>query len=275
VPYADVLSLRSQLAAVEASIPQLTQKFDQSGDLLAVLCGHAPSEWRAPVIDLADLVLPAELPVSLPSDLVRQRPDVLAAEATAHAASAAIGVTTAALLPVVTLNGSLAAATNSTSSLFPGNGKSWSVGAAATAPLFEGGTLWFKRKSAIDNYREAMALYRQTVLTAFAQVADSLRALDHDAETLAAQDAAVDAAGQALHLIQANYSAGLATYLDVLTADSQFHQSQLAEIQAAAVRYQDTVALFAALGGGWWTAAPATASPPAAAPPPAAVAPVP
>jgi NodT family efflux transporter outer membrane factor (OMF) lipoprotein len=254
VPYSNVLSLRSQLASYEAAIPQLEQKLAQSDDLLATLAGYTPAEWTAPEVGLADLTLPADLPVSLPSDLVRQRPDILAAEATAHAASANVGVTTAALFPSVTLSGGLEAATNSTSTLFPANGRAWSVGANATAPLFEGGTLWFRRKAAIDSYQQAVALYRQTVLSAFEQVADTLRALDHDAETLGAEEAALAAAKEALHLIQANYEAGLSTYLDVLTADALYHQAQIAELQAIAVRYQDTVALFAALGGGWWSA---------------------
>jgi NodT family efflux transporter outer membrane factor (OMF) lipoprotein len=254
VPYSNVLALRSALASTEATIPPLEQKLVQSDDLLAALAGHPPAEWRAPEVNLGDLTLPADLPVSLPSDLVRQRPDILIAEATAHAASANIGVATAALFPSITLNGSAAASSNSSSALFPGNGRAWSFGADATAPLFEGGTLWFKRKSAIDSYRQTMAAYRQTVLSAFEQVADTLRALDHDAAALAAEEEALEAATQSLHLIQINYEAGLATYLDVLNADTQYHQAEIGELQAIAVRYQDTVALFAALGGGWWNA---------------------
>jgi NodT family efflux transporter outer membrane factor (OMF) lipoprotein len=254
VPYSNVLTLRSQLASNEATIPQLQQKSAQSAHLLAALTGHVPVQWKAPEVKLTDLTLPRELPVSLPSDLVRQRPDILAAEATAHAASANIGVATAAMLPSVTLSGGAGAATNMASALFPSNGKSWNVGAAVTTPVFEGGTLWFKRKAAMDNYQQAMALYRQTVLTAFEQVADSLRALDHDARTLLAQHEALADAQEALRLVQANYQAGLATYLDVLASDAQYHQAKLTDIQAIAVRYQDTVALFAALGGGWWAA---------------------
>ena len=254
VPYSNVLTLRSQLATYEATIPPLEQKLTQSDDLLATLAGHAPAEWKAPEVGLADLALPSELPVSLPSDLVRQRPDILAAEATAHAASASIGVATAALLPSITLSGNFGANSKSTGSLFAANGNFWSMGASAATPLFDGGTLWFKRKAAIDSYQQAMATYRQTVLGAFAQVADTLRALDHDAATLRAEDGALATAEQALHLVQANYEAGLATYLDVLNADAQDHQAKIADLQAIALRYQDTVALFAALGGGWWNA---------------------
>lgn len=132
-------------------------------------------------------------------------------------------------------------------------------GADATAPLFEGGTLWYRRKAVVENYNQAMALYRQTVLGAFEQVADTLRALDHDASALSAEDEALSSAAEALRLVQANYEAGIATYLDVLLADTQYHQTKIADLQLIAVRYQDTVALFAALGGGWWNAQPKAA----------------
>ena len=260
VPYSNVLSLRSQLASFEATIPQLEQKFVQSDDLLATLCGRVPSEWSSPEVGLDDLALPSDLPVSLPSELVRQRPDILVAEATAHAASANIGVATAALLPNITLNGNLGANSTAMSTLLGSNAKFWSLGADATAPLLDGGTLWFRRKAAIDNYQQAMALYRQTVLGAFEQVADTLRALDHDAAALQAEMEALTTAEQALHLVQVNYEAGLTNYLNVLNADTQYHQAKIAELQAIAVRYQDTVALFAAIGGGWWSRADALAT---------------
>ncbi len=251
-PYSNVLSLESQLASYQATIPQLQQKLAESDDLLATLVGHVPADWSPPTIDLKDLRLPGDLPVSLPSDLLRQRPDILAAEATAHAASANVGVATAALLPSVTLNGSFSAAGTATNRLFAANGKAWSFGADVGQPLFEGGTLWFNRKAAVENYTQAMALYRQTVLGAFEQVADALRALDHDASALRAEDEALDTARQALHLVETHYEAGLDTYLDVLSADAQYHQAVIGDLQAVAVRYQDTVALYVALGGGWW-----------------------
>ena len=267
VPYSNVLSLKSQLAATEATVPQLEQKLAQSDDLLATLVGYAPAEWQTPDISLTDLALPGDLPVSLPSDLVRQRPDILVAEATAHSASANIGVATAALLPSVTLSGGYSANGLTSGTMFAPHGREWSLGAGIGQPLFEGGTLWFKRKAAIDSYHQAAALYRQTVLGAFEQVADTLRALDHDAAALRAQDEALEAAAQALHLIQVNYQAGLATYLDVLNADGQYHLSIINELQAVALRYQDTVALYVALGGGWWNVAPVAA--PTGGPPPA------
>jgi NodT family efflux transporter outer membrane factor (OMF) lipoprotein len=261
VPYSNVLSLKSQLASYQATIPQLEQKLSQSDDLLATLAGYAPAEWQSPAITLSDLTLPGELPVSLPSDLVRQRPDILVAEATAHNASANIGVATAALLPSVTLSGDYSANGLSTGNVFGAGGRAWSFGAGLEQPLFEGGTLWYKRRAAVDSYQQAAALYRQTVLGAFAQVADSLRALDHDAAALAAQDEALRTAAEALHLVQVNYRAGLATYLDVLNANAQYHQAMINELQAVALRYQDTVALYVALGGGWWNTAPSSVSP--------------
>jgi len=251
VPYSNVLSLQSQLASYQATIPSLQQKLSQSNDLLATLVGYLPAEWSAPEIELADLTLPSDLPVSLPSELVRQRPDILMAEATSHTASANIGVATAALLPNFTLNGGYSANGLSTGTLLAASGRAWNLGADATAPIFQGGTLWFKRKAAIDNYHQASALYRATVLAAFAQVADTLRALEHDAAALKAQDEALQAAKQALHLIRTNYQAGLSTYLDVLNSDGQYHQAAIVDLQTTALRYQDTVALFAALGGDW------------------------
>ena len=254
VPYANVLLLRSQLDAYEATIPQLQVKLAQSEDLLATLAGELPAGWHAPQIALSELTLPADLPVSLPSDLVRQRPDILVAEAAAHAASANVGVATAAMLPSITLSADYAANSVTTNQLFAANGRSWSVGADLTAPLFQGGTLWYHRKAAIDSYQQAMHLYRQTVLNAFAQVADTLQALAYDAATLRAQKEALASASEALHLVQTTYAAGLSTYLEVLIADTQYHQAKINELQAVAVRYQDTVALYVALGGGWWNA---------------------
>jgi NodT family efflux transporter outer membrane factor (OMF) lipoprotein len=250
-PYTDMLSLRSQLAAFEAAVPPLQQKLAQADDLLATLVGRTPAQWQAPPLRLEDLHLPAKVPSGLPSQLVEQRPDILAGEAQLHAASAGIGVATAAMLPSLTLTGGYGTGSNTADQLFAGNGRFWNVGTGLTAPLAEGGTLWFRRRSAIEQYRQAEAGYRQTVLAAFAQVADVLRALQHDAETLEAQSRQLDAAEQALHLLQANYSAGVVSYVEVLTANAQYQQAAIACLQTRALRLQDTVALYAALGGGW------------------------
>ncbi len=254
VPYSNLLSIRSQLAATETTLPPLRQKLSQTEHLLATLAGRTPAEWAPPHVDLADLTLPADLPVTLPSDLVRQRPDILADEALLHSASADIGVATAALLPSFTLNGTFGFNSTSINNLFGRNSSLWSLGANITAPLFHGGTLRFQRRAAIEAYNQSLAAYRQTVLSSFAQVADTLRALEQDAEAVHAQSRALTASEEALRLIQANYLAGVATYLQVIIADGQYHQAKIGYIQALAQRFQDTVALFVALGGGWWNA---------------------
>jgi NodT family efflux transporter outer membrane factor (OMF) lipoprotein len=260
VSYASVLSLESQLASTEAAVPQLEQRLSEAENLLATLAGQAPALWDVPDIRLASLSLPPDLPVSVPSRLVRQRPDIVVAEAVAHAASANVGVATAALLPSFTLTGAYSANGTQTSGILNGSGRAWSFGGAVAAPVFEGGTLWFRRRAATDQYHQAIAQYQSVVLASFAQVADSLRALDHDAEALNAQEEALRTAKEALHLIQINYEAGLATYLDVLTSNSQYHQAVINDLQAIAARYQDTVALYVALGGGWSATPAASAS---------------
>ncbi|HET6418986.1 MAG TPA: efflux transporter outer membrane subunit [Geobacteraceae bacterium] len=253
-PYVNALSLRSQLSTFEATLPPLRQKLDQSMHLLATLAGRTPAEWTPPQIDLADLALPADLPVTLPSQIVHQRPDILAAEAQLHSASAEIGVATAALFPSFTLSGGYGFNSTSMGDLLKSGSSIWNLGANVTAPLFHGGSLWFHRKAAIEAYRQSLAGYRQTVLSAFAQVADTLRALEHDAEALHAQSQALAAAGESLQLIRVNYQAGTVNYLQILIANYQYQQAKLGYLQAKAQRLQDTVALFVALGGGWWNA---------------------
>jgi NodT family efflux transporter outer membrane factor (OMF) lipoprotein len=254
VPYANVLSIQSQLAATEASIPPLELKIDQANDLLAALAGRSPGEAHVADVALARLGLPGDVPVTLPAKLVRQRPDVLVAEAQLHAANAAIGVATAAMLPNLTLTGDLGTNNTTLGSLFAVAGQFWSLGGGLTAPLFHGGTLAAQRKAAIAARDQAFASYRQTVLAAFEQVADTLHALQHDAEALQAEQAAQDAAAQALELIQDSYRSGMATYLEVIIANEQYLQAKIGYVQAVAQRLQDTVALYAALGGGWWAA---------------------
>jgi NodT family efflux transporter outer membrane factor (OMF) lipoprotein len=252
VPYSSVLTLQSQAASIRASIPPLEQKIDQAADLLAALVGSTPASWRRPSIALSDLQLPEDLPLSVPSRLVRQRPDVLIAEAQLHAANAGIGVATAAMLPNLTLGAGYGVNGTSPSQLFAGGGAFWNIGAGLTQPVFRGGTLYYQRKAAIDARDAVAAQYRQTVLAAFQQVADTLRGLGHDADALAAQAEAVETAEKSLNLIQANYLAGIGTYLQVLLADEQYLMARTGYVQAVAQRLQDTVAIYVALGGGWW-----------------------
>jgi NodT family efflux transporter outer membrane factor (OMF) lipoprotein len=251
-PFSNVLSLRSQLAATEAILPSLRQKLSQTEHLLAVLAGRTPAEWKLPQVDLAVLALPGDLPITLPSDLVRQRPDILAAEAQLHSASADIGVATAALYPSFTLTASYGQENTSIGNLLKDNSGIWSLGGSVLAPVFHGGSLRFRRRAAVEAYNQSLAVYRQTVLSAFAQVADTLKALENDAETLSSQSQALSAADEALRLIQANYQAGTVNYLQVLIADYLYYQAKIGYLQAKAQRLQDTVGLFVAVGGGWW-----------------------
>ncbi len=252
VSFANVLTIESQIASIQATLPPLQQNIDSAGHLVATLAGTTPGEWQPPAVALDRLTLPADLPVTLPSELVRQRPDILMAEAVLHAANASIGVATAAMLPNVTLSASYGYNATTPGDLFGPGGSVWNLGAGLTQPVFHGGTLYYQRKAAVEARNQAFADYRETVLSAFAQVADGLRALEHDAEALRAETEAVQAAEGALRLIQANYAAGLANYLQVLIADGQYLQTKVAYVQAVAKRMQDTVALYVALGGGWW-----------------------
>jgi len=253
VPYSNVLTLQSQLASTLATLPPLEQKIDQVDDLLAALTGRVPADYKERPVLLADLQLPSDLPLSIPSQLVRQRPDILVAEAELHAANANIGVATAAMLPNITLSASYGFNNSSPGSLLSAGSPFWSLGAGLVQPIFHGGALYYQRKAAIDARDAAAAEYRQTVLAAFEQVVDTLRALGHDADSLSAQIVAVETSEKAMHLIDANYHAGIATYLQVLIADGQYLQAKTSYVQAVAQRLQDTVTLYVALGGGWWT----------------------
>jgi NodT family efflux transporter outer membrane factor (OMF) lipoprotein len=193
---------------------------------------------------------------------VRQRPDVLVAEAELHAANANIGVATAAMLPSFTLSAGYGVNNTAPGNLFGSQSPFWSVGGGLTQPILEEGALNYQRKAAIEGRDAAAALYRQTVLAAFEQVADTLRGLSHDADTLVAQTEAVETAEGAMRLIHANYQGGIATYLQVLTADVQYLQAKIGYVQAVAQRLQDTVVLYVALGGGWWNAQKVIASGP-------------
>jgi NodT family efflux transporter outer membrane factor (OMF) lipoprotein len=252
IPYSNLLSLQAQLSTTQATLPSLKQKLSQADHLLATLVGRAPGEWSSPQVGLADLTLPSDLPLSLPSELVRQRPDILAAEAQLHTASAQIGVATAALFPNFTLSGLFGLNSTSLQNLAKDTVSFWTLGANVAAPIFHGGSLWFGRRAVIEGYNQSLAGYRETVLSALAQVADTLRALEHDAETLEAQSEALGEAKEALELIQANYQAGTVNYLQVLVANYQYYQAKISYVEALAQRLQDTVAFYVALGGGWW-----------------------
>ncbi len=248
----DTLQAESQLANDHTLLPPLRQQLAVARHKLAVLIGRAPAEWTPPDFDLQGLELPRELPVSLPSELVRQRPDILAAEADLHAASAAIGVATAEMYPSIDLTASL-----SQGALFPGQlwrsaASTAIMGAGLTAPLFHGGSLEAQRDAAAHAYDASLATYKQTVLESFGQVADTLQALTHDAEQLVAQRRALDSSESSLNLVRLSYRAGNVGVIQVLDAERLVQQARLGFVRAQAQRYLDTAQLFLAMGGGWW-----------------------
>jgi len=249
--HASELSLVSQLATIEATLPPLQQKLEQADHLIATLSGRYPGQVAPRAVALSSLRLPQDVPRALPSTLVRRRPDVLLAEAQLHVATAEVGVAQAAMFPSFTLSAAYGRESAVVSSLFSGGAGIWSLGAGVAAPLFHGGELYYRREAARAQRDAAEAGYRGTVLAAFAQVADSLRALDHDAGLVDASMRASLAAREALDELQANYVAGTVGYLQVLIADQQYHQAEIAYLQATTQRLQDTVSLFLALGGGW------------------------
>jgi NodT family efflux transporter outer membrane factor (OMF) lipoprotein len=254
VPDNDVVTAESQLAADETLQPGLDQQLSVARHALAVLLGRAPGNWSPPDFDLAALTLPGQLPVSLPSELVHQRPDILAAEAQLHAASAQIGVATAQLYPAITLSGGVSATALDPGHLFSPAGLVWSIAAGLTQPIFDGGTRQAERRAALASFKASAADYQQTVLQAFGQVADILQALTHDANLLVAERRALDTASQSVHLQRLTYGNGTTGILDLLDAQRQYQQALLGYVRAEAQRYQDTIQLLVAMGGGWWNA---------------------
>jgi NodT family efflux transporter outer membrane factor (OMF) lipoprotein len=248
----DVAAQESQLAQIAATLPPLLKQLAQQRDLLAVLAGRFPNQAPDEKFDLSSLTLPQDVPVSLPSDLVAQRPDVLQAEANLHDASAKIGIAIANRLPNIALTANAGSTAAAIDQLFTSGTGFWGIGAAATAPIFEGGTLLHQERAAKAAYVEAAEQYRSTVLTAFQNVADTLAALEQDADGLKAAAAAADAAKVTLDLAQRQLQDGYAGYLALLSAEQAYQQARISLVQAQANRYADTAALFQALGGGWW-----------------------
>lgn len=252
IPKATLLTQRNQVAQIAATIPPLEKSLAQTRHQLSVLAGKLPSEAGIPEFQLESLQLPEQLPVSLPSALVRQRPDIRASEEQLHAASALVGVATANQYPQFNLSGSYGSSSLTPHDLLESSNVIWSLVAGVTQPIFNGGALTARRRAAEAAYDAAAAQYRQTLLTAFQNVADSLRALDADASTLKAQAEAEATASESLALATSQYKLGATSYLVLLDAQRTYQQSHIDLVQAQAARYADTAALFQALGGGWW-----------------------
>ncbi len=249
---ADVLAQEATLAQVQAMLPPLEKQLAQQRDLLARLAGRFPSETLVEEFKLSSLQLPQELPVSLPSTLVAQRPDVRSAEEQLHAASAEIGVNVANRLPNITLSANLGSSATAINQLFTSGTGFWALAANLTQPIFQGGTLLHRQRAAEAAYDEAAAEYRSAVLTAFQNVADTLHAIQSDADALKAAVAAENAAARSLTIVRKQLELGDVSYLELLNAEQTYQQANINLVQALANRYADTAALFQALGGGWW-----------------------
>jgi NodT family efflux transporter outer membrane factor (OMF) lipoprotein len=247
----DVAAQEAQLAQVTATLPPLLKQLAQQRDQLAVLSGGFPNQEMPEKFELASFQLPQELPLTLPSKLVEQRPDVRQAEENLHAASALIGVARANRLPSFSLTADAGSMALIFTHMFT-RGGFWDAGAGLTQPAFDGKTLLHRERAAIAAYTQADEQYRSVVLSAFQNVADTLHAIRQDAESLQSAARAKDAAARTLDLTKKQLDAGYTDYLTLLAAEQAYQQAWLNLVQAQSNRYADTAALFQALGGGWW-----------------------
>jgi NodT family efflux transporter outer membrane factor (OMF) lipoprotein len=255
-----VLQQRTLIAQAQAQIPALEKALAQTRHQLSVLAGRLPGDDGLPAFDLDSLNLPRELPLSVPSALVRQRPDVRASEALLHEASAQIGVATANLYPQITLSAGVDRQSLKLDKLFSTGTTGWNLAAGLVQPIFNGGSLQARKRASVAAYDAAQAQYQSTVLDAFLGVANALQAVQSDADALRANAEAESLARESLDLVTRQYQLGAVSYLSSLDAQRTYLSTRVALVQAQAARYTDTAALFQALGGGWWNAPDAVAS---------------
>ena len=248
----DTLLARTQLKNVAATIPGLERQRDAYRNALAQLTGVTPDNFHMPELSLRDFSLPAAIPDSVPSVLVQHRPDILAAEDNLHQASARIGVARAARFPSITLSAQYAQQTTAINDFLTRPGSVWSVGADLAAPLFHGGTLSAREQEAKEQYLQSQEMYRKTVIAAFVEVANSLQAIEHDRDAYVATTEALESARANSDLAHLQFRSGRFTELQVLTAEQQYQQAALTQVQADVQRFTDIATLFRALGGGWW-----------------------
>ena len=245
----DVLNAQSQLANDQTLLPPLRRDLSMASHALALLAGSTPAQWTAPDFKLDEFELPAHLPLTLPSELVHRRPDILAAEAQLHAATAAVGVASANLYPQVSLTATASLQANTLRTLFDASSAAGGLAGSLTQPLFDHGALRARQQAAVDAMQVSLASYEQVVLSSFAQVADALEDLEHDRELLASEQGAVAIAAENLALTRESYSAGNSGVLQVLEAQRQNQQARIGLVHAQSQRLQDTVQLLLALGG--------------------------
>jgi len=249
---ADVLQHEAVLAQAQAAIPPLEKQLALQRDALIALMGGFPNEDVAADFDLSSLHLPEDLPVSLPSTLVERRPDILAASAALHAASAQVGVAIANRLPQISLTAALGTSPSAIANAFTPYNQFFTIVGKVAQPIFQGGALLHRQRAAQAAFDQASAQYRSTVINAFQNVADVLQSVQADAKTLQATVNAEQAASRSVAIEREKLRSGEASYLSVLTAEQTWQMARIASIQARAARLADTAALFQAVGGGWW-----------------------
>lgn len=252
VSSAEVLSQATELAQTQATLPPLEKSLAQNRNALAALVGCLPEEFHFPAFHLRDLRLPTQIPLTLPSNLVNQRPDIQASEALLHAASAQIGVATANMLPQITLSAYYGFISTQLKNFFSTPNSIWNIGAQLLQPIFQGEALISQRRAAIAAYDKAAARYRQTVILAFQNVADALNALTIDAKTLRDYAQAEKTARANWLLVRNRYRLGAVSYLNLLIAEQQYQRARIHRIRSEAARFSDIAVLYHALGGGWW-----------------------
>jgi NodT family efflux transporter outer membrane factor (OMF) lipoprotein len=251
----DVAAQDAAVANAVAAIAPVQKQLTQQRNQIKALSGKFPDDVSVPQFELASLQLPNEIPLTLPSKLVDQRPDILAAEAQLHSASADIGVAVANRLPNITLGvNAYGSAAYTLGQLFKSDNEFWTLAGSVTQPIFDGGALKHKQAAAQAAYDQAVAQYRSTVISAFQNVADSLQAIQSDAVALQAAKNAEIAAQKTLDIARKQLALGDISPIAMLTIEQNYQQVKLAYVQAQAARYADTVALFQSLGGGWWNA---------------------
>jgi NodT family efflux transporter outer membrane factor (OMF) lipoprotein len=256
----DVAAQETALAQAKATLPPLQLQFEQTRDLIRALVGNLPNDDVPETFELDALRLPPDVPLSLPAKIIEQRPDVRAAAAQLHAANAQVGVAVAAMLPQFPITGSYGGNADQFSWMFRSGGPFWNLVGDMTQPLFQGGTLLHRKRAAQQALKQAAAQYQSAVVTAYQNVADTLHASLSDADALAAQVDAENAAKVTYDLTRRQMETGYVSYLILLGAETAYQQALLGRVQAQATRYGDTVALFQALGGGWWNRKPQTAA---------------
>jgi len=252
----DVVAQETAAAQARLLLPPLERQLAQQRNLLATLTGRFAAESVPAAFELSSFRLPAKLPLSLPADLVLQRPDIRAAEANLHALNAQIGVAIANRLPQLTLTGNAGSSADAFARLFSPGTVFWTIAGNAAQTVFDAGTRYYKQKAAEEAAAQAAAQYRSTVLTAFQNVADVLRALQADARTVSAAIAAEESANRSIDLVRRQVEQGQVSSPVLLNAQQAYLQTSLARVQAQAARLADTVALYQALGGGWWNRVP-------------------